>query len=141
MKIFLDDDAEYRHPDNDTWTRAFTVEQAKDLFLKNPDDVDYLSLDNDLGFEEEGKDFLNWLEYEYHSGTFVNFPMVRIHSANVSARDRMAATLNSIEKYTIYCKKCPTSFSSIAWGNCPKCGEGYEDWSGTSILQSGNEDS
>jgi hypothetical protein len=61
--------------------------------------VDELSLDHDLGDDEHGTgyDVLLWVEEAVVNRGFAP-PRIRVHSANVSARQKMEAAVSSIER-------------------------------------------
>lgn len=93
-KIFLDDDLENRITPED-YKRFTTVESLID-YVKELDSIDSISLDNDLGTELEGYDFVKW---------FVCNPVpvaeFNIHSRNPVASDNMVALLESARNHGI----------------------------------------
>ena len=94
MKIFLDD--ERATPPG--WVRAYWPEEVIALLKDNP--VTELSLDHDLGDDERGTGYtvLLWLEEQVvlHGRTP---PKIRVHSANASARLKMQAAIDAIERH------------------------------------------
>jgi hypothetical protein len=94
MKIFLDD--ERSAPEG--WRQVRWPEEA--IALLEAGGVDDLSLDHDLGDDEHGTgyDVLLWLEEAVVTRGFVP-PRIRVHSANVSARQKMEAAISSIERF------------------------------------------
>ena len=100
MKIYLDDDANYRiTPDG--WHRTFTSPETIEL-LKT-EQVTHLSLDHDLGPLEAGTgyDVVCWIEQMVVEKAF-NFedaftpPIMTIHSANPVGRQKMQAAIQMI---------------------------------------------
>jgi len=96
IKVFLDD--ERQTPQG--WVRTYTPSETIDL-LKSGDVIE-LSLDHDLGLfvddgEVTGYDVLLWIEEQQ---MFNNFdpPALRVHSANISARQKMEAAIGAIDK-------------------------------------------
>ena len=93
MKVYLDD--ERQTPEG--WVRVFWPEEAIELLKKG--DVEEISLDHDLGDDEHGTgyDVLLWIE---EAVALENFdpPIMRVHSANSSARDKMENAIQSIKK-------------------------------------------
>jgi hypothetical protein len=94
MKIYLDDDANYRiTPDG--WHRTFTASETIEL-LKT-EQVTHLSLDHDLGPLEAGTgyDVVCWIEQMVIEKQF-NPPIMTIHSANPVGRQKMQAAIQMI---------------------------------------------
>jgi len=94
MKVFLDDLRET--PDG--WIRAYWPEDVIEL-LKSTNIVE-LSLDHDLGDDEHGTgyDVLLWLEEQVVCHGYKP-PKIAVHSANSSARMKMQAAIESIERH------------------------------------------
>lgn len=65
------------------------------------DSIDEISLDHDLGDkgtpEQTGYMVLQWIEREVFEHGFVP-PKIHIHTANLSAREKMLAAVESIER-------------------------------------------
>lgn len=93
-KVFLDDLRET--PDD--WVRAYWPEEVIELLKTGS--VAELSLDHDLGDDEHGTGYhvLVWLEEQVICHGFKP-PKINVHSANSSARLKMDAAINSIEKH------------------------------------------
>lgn len=92
MKIFLDD---LRKPP-DGWLHVLTAGYC--ILLLNSQDVDEISLDHDLGLEDEtGYDVLLWIEEQVITKGYIP-PKIKIHTANISARHKMELALGSIIK-------------------------------------------
>lgn len=93
MKIYLDD--ERQTPPG--WTRCFWPYQV--IYLMETQEVEEISLDHDLGNDEKGTgyDVLLWIEEEVHMNGFIP-PLIRVHSANPSARDKMEKAIKAIYK-------------------------------------------
>jgi hypothetical protein len=93
MKVYLDD--ERVAPEG--WIQVRWPEEA--IALLEAGQVDELSLDHDLGDDEHGTgyDVLLWLEEAVAMRQF-SPPRVRVHSANVSARQKMEAAIAAIER-------------------------------------------
>jgi hypothetical protein len=60
--------------------------------------VTELSLDHDLGDDSigTGYDVLTWLEEQVHCHSFTPPPVIKVHSANPVAKQRMLAAIQSI---------------------------------------------
>lgn len=99
MKIYLDD--ERKTPDG--WFRVYWPDEAI-KFLKSGNVTD-ISLDHDLGDDERGtgNDVVLWIEEQVITKGFVP-PMIKVHSANSSARIKMGLGIESINsKYKNGC--------------------------------------
>mgnify|MGYP005830656367 CR=1 FL=1 len=98
LKVFLDDE---RNPPDNSWVCVRTPQQAIAL-LACSGMVKELSLDHDLGDDEgigTGYDVVLWLEEKVYSDAFFIAPEVmKVHSANVSARVKMEQGLEQIRK-------------------------------------------
>lgn len=100
MKIWLDD---IRDAPDETWTVARTARDALLMVNENVGNVEVLSLDHDLGDENEltGYDVLSILEKLVGTGELLSVIIpneFRIHSANPVGRKNMQAAIDSIEK-------------------------------------------
>ncbi|MFJ1259025.1 cyclic-phosphate processing receiver domain-containing protein [Cupriavidus sp. CuC1] len=93
MKVYLDDARETPAG----WVRAYWPEEA--IALLQSGQVDALSLDHDLGDDTRGTgyDVILWIEEAVALRGFVP-PRIIVHSANVSAAEKMRAGIASIEK-------------------------------------------
>ena len=94
MKVFLDD--ERATPDG--WVRTFWPEEVIAL-LKTGGQVTELSLDHDLGDDEHGTGYtvLLWLEEQVALHDMLP-PLIRVHSANSSAKLKMEAAIEAINR-------------------------------------------
>ncbi len=94
MKVYLDD---MRTPP-DGWVLVKTAQEAIDLLITN--NVEEISLDNDLGEEENGTgyDVITWLEKEVYENNFIP-PVIHIHTANPVAREKMEAGARNIVRF------------------------------------------
>lgn len=94
MRLWLDD----LRPAPDGWTHARTAAEAMALLAHG--DVEEVSLDHDLGPEEAGPGYAvaAWIE---EAAAFGRIPPLRwsVHSANPVGRERMAAALESAERW------------------------------------------
>ncbi|WP_028536198.1 cyclic-phosphate processing receiver domain-containing protein [Paludibacterium yongneupense] len=94
MKVFLDD--ERVTPAG--WVRTFWPEEV--IALLKTGQVTELSLDHDLGDDERGTGYtvLLWLEEQVvvHG---MRPPLMRVHSANSSARLKMEAAIEAINRH------------------------------------------
>ena len=88
MKIFLDDLRET--PPG--WPHCFWPEEVIELLKLN--ECTHLSLDHDLGDDShgDGYDVLLWIEEQAVVSGFTP-PIMKIHSANSAARERMQAAM------------------------------------------------
>lgn len=95
IKIYLDDE----RPTPKGWVAARWPEEVIEL-LKGGE-VEELSLDHDLGDDEHGTgyDVLLWLEEAVAMNGFVP-PLIRVHSANSSARQKMEMAITSIYRFS-----------------------------------------
>lgn len=93
MKVFLDD--ERTTPEG--WVRAYWPDEA--IALLRTGGVQEISLDHDLGDDERGTgyDVILWMEEAVALHKF-RPPVIRVHSANSSARDKMLAGVRAISQ-------------------------------------------
>ena len=93
MKVYLDD--ERQTPDG--WTRVYWPDEA--VRLLESGEVTEISLDHDLGDDIRGTgyDVVLWIE---ESVAIRNFkpPIIKVHSANSSARKKMELGIENINK-------------------------------------------
>lgn len=97
MKIFLDD---IRLGPQD-WVTVHTVEET--IKCLKTGKVSRLSLDHDLGIDEEGRErtgyeVLCWIEWQVIEHGFVP-PILSIHSANPVGHKRMSQVIEKITKH------------------------------------------
>ncbi len=94
MKVFLDD----LRGTPPGWVRAFWPAEVYELLETG--NVEELSLDHDLGDETRGTgyDVVLWIEEAVALRGFVPPKKISVHSANLSARGKMLAGIQSIEK-------------------------------------------
>ena len=94
MKIYLDDERET--PEG--WLRVYWPEEAIELLKTGK--VKEISLDHDLGDDNRGTgyDVVLWIEEAVITKAF-NPPVIRVHSANLSAREKMELGIESIKKH------------------------------------------
>lgn len=93
MKVFLDD--ERQTPEG--WTRTTSVEETIQILRTRQ--VEYLSLDNDLGsldHRTEGYNVLNWLEEEVFNDPSFPIPEIMVHSANASRAHSMRIAIQKL---------------------------------------------
>ena len=93
MKIYLDD--ERQTPPG--WVRVYWPQEAIELLESGK--VTEISLDHDLGDDERGTgyDVVLWIEKAVATSNFTP-PLVRVHSANTSARHKMTLGIESIRR-------------------------------------------
>lgn len=93
MKVFLDD----LRVTPSGWVRTYWPDEVFDLLETGQ--VEELSLDHDLGDEVRGTgyDVILWIEEAVALRGFIP-PKIIVHSANLSARVKMVAGIQSIEK-------------------------------------------
>jgi hypothetical protein len=93
MKVFLDDE----RPTPEGWTRAYWPEEV--IALLKTGKVTHLSLDHDLGDDDRGTgyDVVLWIEEAVAMQDFVP-PVMTVHSANSSARQKMQAGIEAIDR-------------------------------------------
>lgn len=94
MKVYLDDERET--PDH--WVRVYWPDEAIELLKTGK--VTEISLDHDLGDDERGTgyDVILWIEEAVITRNFTP-PIIRVHSANSSAREKMELGIKTLEKY------------------------------------------
>jgi hypothetical protein len=94
VKVFLDD--ERATPDG--WVAVRWPEEA--IALLQTGEVSAISLDHDLGDDLHGTgyDVVCWIEEAVATRGFVP-PLIRIHSANSSARQKMTLAIERIEQF------------------------------------------
>ena len=93
MKVYLDD--ERTTPDG--WVRTYWPEEA--IALLKTGAVTEISLDHDLGDDARGTGYsvLLWLEEQVAVHGMVP-PIMHVHSANASARQKMEAAIATINR-------------------------------------------
>lgn len=93
MKIYLDD--ERTTPLG--YTRVFWPEEA--IHLLKTESVSEISLDHDLGDDDHGTgyDVVLWIEEAVATRNFIP-PVIKVHSANSSARQKMELGIQNIIK-------------------------------------------
>lgn len=91
MKVYLDD--ERTTPEN--WTRVYWPVEAIELLETGQ--VTEISLDHDLGDDDRGTgyDVVLWIEEQVALHGFTP-PVVKVHSANISARTKMEHGIRAI---------------------------------------------
>jgi len=96
MNVYLDD--ERQTPEG--WIRVYWPDEA--IRLLETGQVQVISLDHDLGDDERGTgyDVITWLEEAVITRGFIP-PEMRVHSANLSARQKMEMGIQSILRHTI----------------------------------------
>lgn len=96
LRIYLDDE-------RDTpigYTRCYWP--AEVIKYLESTKVDEISLDHDLGDDDghgTGYSVLVWIEEMIHTGKMNYLPVLKVHSANPSARIKMQNAINSINNY------------------------------------------
>ena len=93
MKVYLDDERDT--PEG--WKRVYWPDEAIELLKTNS--VQEISLDHDLGDDERGTgyDVVLWIEEAVAINNFVP-PIIKVHSANSSARAKMELGVANIER-------------------------------------------
>ena len=93
MKVYLDDE----RPTPSGWIRVYWPDEAIELLKTGQ--VEEISLDHDLGDDDRGTgyDVVLWIEEEVVLRGFAP-PKMNVHSANSSARLKMQAGINAIER-------------------------------------------
>lgn len=94
MRIFLDD--ERVTPPG--WVRTYWPDEAIKLLDKG--DVTEISLDHDLGDDTRGTgyDVIVWIEEAVITRGFIP-PIIKVHSANSSAKVKMQLGIDNINRY------------------------------------------
>lgn len=93
MKVYLDDE---RTPP-EGWVLVRWPDEAIELLKSG--DVEIISLDHDLGDDDigTGYDVVVWIEEQVATNN-MHPPEMRVHSANSSARLKMLAGIDSIQR-------------------------------------------
>lgn len=93
MKVFLDDE----RPTPEGWVAVQWPGEA--IALLQTGEVTHLSLDHDLGDDRRGTgyDVILWIEEEVAERGFVP-PLIHVHSANASARQKMNLGIEKIRR-------------------------------------------
>lgn len=93
MKVYLDDERET--PEG--WVRVYWPEEAIELLKSG--NVNEISLDHDLGDDEHGTgyDVVLWIEEAVIVNGFKP-PVIKVHSANSSARYKMELGIKNINE-------------------------------------------
>lgn len=95
MKVYLDD--ERKAPSG--WKLVKTPKEVINLLKTGK--VTELSLDHDLGDDVNigtGYDVLLWIEKQVYTKNFKAPKLIKVHSANVSARTKMEQAIKSIQR-------------------------------------------
>jgi len=94
VRVFLDD--ERATPEG--WVRVYWPDEA--IALLETGTVTEISLDHDLGDDARGTgyDVVLWIEEAVALRGF-RPPVITVHSANASAREKMLAGVRSIERH------------------------------------------
>jgi len=95
MKVFLDD--ERSTPDG--WVRTYWPEEM--IALLKTGAITEISLDHDLGDDAHGTGYsvLLWIEEQVTVHGMVP-PIMRVHSSNASARLKMEAAIEAINRFS-----------------------------------------
>jgi hypothetical protein len=93
MNVYLDD----LRLTPEGWVRVYWPDEAIELLKTGK--VDIISLDHDLGDDEHGTgyDVVVWIEEMVATKNFAP-PEIKVHSANSSARGKMEAGIQSIQR-------------------------------------------
>ena len=93
MKVYLDD--ERTTPEG--WVRVYWPDEAIELLKSGK--VEEISLDHDLGDDERGTgyDVVLWIEEAVITKGFKP-PVMKVHSANSSARQKMEQGIKNIAR-------------------------------------------
>lgn len=96
MKVYLDDERET--PPG--WKRVYWPKDA--IKLLETGEVEEISLDHDLGDDDRGTgyDVVCWIEEAVITKAF-RPPIIKVHSANPSARNKMEAGIESIYRHSL----------------------------------------
>lgn len=96
MKVYLDD--ERQTPEG--WHRVYWPEEAINLLKQGI--VTEISRDHDLGDDEHGTgyDVILWIEEAVATQGFQP-PLIRVHSANSSARQKMEFGITNIKRLSM----------------------------------------
>lgn len=94
LKVYLDDE----RPTPSGWTRVYWPDEA--IALLKTGCVSEISLDHDLGEDERGTgyDVVLWIEKAVIVDGFAP-PIMHVHSANASAKQKMLAGIANIKKW------------------------------------------
>lgn len=99
ISIYLDDDDVYRKTP-EGWIRTHTVEETIKLLQENDGNVDYLSLDNDLGIGyREGREVMKWIEEQAFNNTMKPIYQIYIHTGNPVAEEEMRMARANAYRY------------------------------------------
>jgi len=93
IRVYLDDE----RPTPSGWVRVYWPSEA--IALLESGCVQELSLDHDLGDDQRGTgyDVILWIEEAVALRSFTP-PIMHVHSANSSAREKMLAGIRAIER-------------------------------------------
>jgi chloramphenicol O-acetyltransferase len=94
VKLWVDD---VREPPNDDWVWVKNYVAASMLLTTHASWISTISLDHDLGEDEEtGYDLLNWMEWMVHDHDLPLPQDIRIHTANPAGRENMERARDKI---------------------------------------------
>jgi len=91
MKLWVDDKREA--PPG--WVRSYNSKEAIDFLKGFWEEVEYISLDHDLGGDDTGMKVLIYIEYMVAIEQYVA-PTISVHSANPVGKERMMQAVQSI---------------------------------------------
>jgi len=96
MKLWLDNE----RPAPDGWVHVKTAFDAIHELTRNFNANAYaeVSLDHNLGEEMTGYDVIKWIEEAAYTDVDFCIPIVQVHTANSSARQKMVQAAVNIER-------------------------------------------
>jgi hypothetical protein len=92
MKLWLDD----VRPAPNGWAWAKTSQEAITILKDWWNEIEIISLDHDLGGNDNGYKVLIFIEYTVAIEGYPFSPEILIHTANPAAREKMEAAVMSI---------------------------------------------
>ena len=95
MKIWLDDE---REPPDKSWTWAKNSYEAFSAFFENPEKIEEISFDHDLGKDDTSIPVATYLEKLAYFGIYAPIKWV-IHSMNPVGRKNLQAILERADEY------------------------------------------
>ena len=104
IKLYLDDDREYRRPPDASWVRLYSYDEFV-RYIEANDLPDIISFDHDLGNDNgvilpTGKDCANWL-VNYCIENDKDLPEYYCHSGNPVGRDNIIGLLDNYKKFRL----------------------------------------
>ena len=96
MKLYIDDE----RPAPEGWTKASSYDMGYAYIVMCANEITEISFDHDLGdcFDRSGYDLLKLVEDMFAKGEITKLPIMHVHTANVSVRDKMVLVIERLKE-------------------------------------------